>query len=70
MEMQPVESSNIQSIGYDPAQSVMHVAFKSGGVYAYHNVAPHQHQALMSAQSVGGHLSRVLKPTIKKILKV
>ena len=69
MEMQPVESSNIQSIGYDPAQSVMHVAFKSGGTYAYHGVQPHQHAGLMSAPSIGGHLSRVLKPTIKKILK-
>lgn len=60
MEMQPVESSNIHSIGYDPATRTMRIAFrdrKNGAtrLYEYQGVSPVEHAALIKADSVGGH---------------
>lgn len=54
--MVPVTSSNVKAVGYDAAAKRLHVQFHSGGEYSYANVEPHQHQALVNASSVGGHL--------------
>jgi frataxin-like iron-binding protein CyaY len=55
MERKPVISSNIKSVGYDPDSKTMHVEFTNGGLYEYAGVEPAQHQALISAPSVGKH---------------
>ena len=62
MQMTPVKSSNISAIGYDPATKELHVKFKSGETYAYGNVDEKAHAALMAAPSIGGHLSKTIKP--------
>jgi hypothetical protein len=33
--MEPVESSNLSAIGYDPERSILAVAFKSGAIFHY-----------------------------------
>ena len=38
MNMQPVTSTNVAAVGYDPATRTMRVAFQSGGLYDYYNV--------------------------------
>jgi hypothetical protein len=57
---QPVQSSNIKSIGHD-GDKTLSVEFKNGGVYHYHDVTPAQHAALVGADSVGGHFHSNIK---------
>lgn len=40
MKMQPVTSTNIAAVGYDPASRVVRVGFQSGGVYDYYDIDP------------------------------
>jgi hypothetical protein len=53
MERQPVSSSNIASVGYDPASETLEVEFHSTGVYQYLNVPLFMYERLMMADSVG-----------------
>jgi len=48
-----VKSSNIRSVGYDPATSTLEVEFSSGGVYRYPQVPAEIHAAMIKAESVG-----------------
>jgi len=57
----PVQSSNVKSVGYDEPSRTMHVEFRDGGVYEYSGVPPETHQALVSAPSVGTHLHAHIK---------
>ncbi|MDE7323914.1 MAG: KTSC domain-containing protein, partial [Lachnospiraceae bacterium] len=49
MNMIPVSSSNIASIGYDG--STLHIRFNSGSLYAYYNVPESVYSGLMNASS-------------------
>lgn len=40
LELQPVTSTNVAAVGYNPTSRVMRVAFQSGGVYDYFDVDP------------------------------
>lgn len=55
LKMEPVKSSNVDSVGYDPDFKVMAVRFKSGGTYHYHDVPASHHAELVGAKSIGGH---------------
>lgn len=59
----PVDSSNVRSIGYDPATQELHVEFHStpGTVYVYSGVPPEKHAALMAAESKGSALHTTIK---------
>lgn len=60
--MQPVTSSNLESIGYDAASQTMAVQFKGGKPpYHYANVPPEVHEAFMAAESVGSHFARHIR---------
>lgn len=60
--MQPVKSSNIVSIGYDPLARTMRVKFKGDQPpYQFDNVDPETHANLMAAQSVGSHFHDKIK---------
>lgn len=64
MRMQHVDSSNIHSIGHDPSSSTMHVKFKNGALYEYHNVAPHEFDQIKNYASLrhviaGKHFKRI-----------
>lgn len=51
--MRAVTSSNIASVGYDPAERAMQVQFKSGGLWRYTGVPQSVYDALLSAESIG-----------------
>ncbi len=51
MDMIPVVSSDIASVGYEG--TTMHIRFNSGGLYAYYNVPESVYSGLMSASSHG-----------------
>lgn len=55
MKRQPVESSNLKSIGYYPATKTLEVEFQNGSVHAYQDVPAKRHAALMKSKSVGAH---------------
>ncbi|MFN5511203.1 MAG: KTSC domain-containing protein [Burkholderiales bacterium] len=63
MDRSPVDSSNIQSIGYDPATQTLEIEFgkvdpddPTNRVYQYRDVPPEVHEALMSDPSHGHYL--------------
>ena len=58
----PVESSNITSIGYDPASHIFEVEFKNNGaVYQYFNVPEHIWRELETAPSVGKYYASQIR---------
>ena len=57
----PVRSTNIASIGYDPASQQMQVKFHSGATYNYFGVHPSVNDALMSAKSKGQFFDQQIK---------
>jgi hypothetical protein len=61
MERDPVSSSNLVSIGYDPGSEILEVEFKAGTVYQYLNVPSFMHERLMSADSIGKYFNIEIK---------
>lgn len=60
MEMIPVKSSNLRSVGYDQATGTLEIQFNSG-TYEYSNVPSSIHTGLMAASSKGSYHHRHIK---------
>lgn len=60
-DMQYVNSSNIDQVGYEEDQRELHVVFKSGSHYVYYDVPAETFQQLVDAPSLGSFLNRELK---------
>lgn len=56
MDMHPVVSSHVDSIGHDPSTNTMHVKFKNGALYEYRNVTADEHNHVKTSGSVGSTL--------------
>lgn len=62
-EMQFVDSSNIEAIGYESNTQELHVRFlKSGETYVYYAVEEFVFQEFMQADSKGTFLNARIKP--------
>jgi hypothetical protein len=62
MQLTPVQSSNLDAVGYDNLQHILFVRFKGKAtVYAYQGVPPETHALMMSADSVGSFYARHIK---------
>ena len=62
MRRTPVDSSSIESIGYDPLAKVLEIEFKpSGDVYRYFDVPLSEYEAFMEAPSKGAYLNQQFK---------
>ena len=61
VEMQPVESSNIEAIGYDELEQALYVTFHSSGAYRYTGVSLETYNELMEAPSKGRYLAENIK---------
>lgn len=61
MNRDPVPSSNIKSIGYDPTTETLEVEFTNGTIYQYFNVHPALNEQLMSAPSKGQFLNLYIR---------
>lgn len=70
--MTPVESSNIEALGYQAPTQTMTVKFKTGAVYHYQNVLPDTYQAILTAESVGSAFNKLVKahPSVYPFTKV
>jgi hypothetical protein len=64
MEMTPVKSSQVESIGYDAESKTLAVKF-IGGLYHYTDVPLAVYNDMIEAESVGGFLASVVKPNYK-----
>ena len=53
MEREPVVSSSLVSIGYDPESETLEVEFMGNRVYQYFNVPQFMWERLKAAQSMG-----------------
>lgn len=53
VQRQPVSSSTIASVGYDPDRHLLEIEFKKGGVYDYFGVPHALFDQLMAAASHG-----------------
>lgn len=61
VKMNPVSSSNISAVGYDPENQIVHVLFLNGSEYIYKGVPEHEYIGLLNAPSVGSYLHRNYK---------
>jgi len=61
MHRDPVDSSNIEEIGYDLNTQTLEVQFKDGNVYQYFDVPQSVYEGLMSASSKGQFLNKEIK---------
>lgn len=59
MQMIPVDSSNLSSVGYENGN--LYIQFHSGGLYCYHNVPENIYHGLLSASSKGKYHAAYIK---------
>lgn len=59
MHRMPVESSSIDSVGYE--DGVLEVRFNNGGLYRYFDVPPEVCLELLKAESIGGFFNRYVR---------
>lgn len=69
MKREPVKSSNIKSIGYDPKSQTLEIEFIHGGIYNYSPVSESEHLSLMKADSVGSYFANTIRIDKSKICK-
>ena len=61
-EMHFVDSSNVESIGYDPDARELHVSFaNTGRTYVYYDVDEWVFDEFMQADSKGSYLNNTIK---------
>jgi hypothetical protein len=61
MRRDPVTSSSLASVGFDPATNELEIEFRGGDVYRY--LVPRRvHRELMAADSVGRHFVTCIRP--------
>lgn len=61
MKREPVESSNLASVGYDADNKILEIEFNHGGVYQYFDVPQDVYDELMSADSHGKYFVHNIK---------
>lgn len=59
MQMIPVDSSNLASVGYE--NRTLYIAFHSGGLYSYAGVPERIYQELLAAPSKGKYFHAYIK---------
>lgn len=62
MTRKPVRSSNIKSVGHDPATNTLEVEFHSGARHQYPDVSEQTYRDFIAAPSVGKYFHRNVKP--------
>lgn len=62
--LRDVKSSNIAKVGYDEKNQILVVKFLNGALYSYQNVPKEIHQALITAESIGGYFTKTIRYNI------
>lgn len=71
IDMKPVESSQIHSIGHNPEAGILAIRFKTKdgaptSLYHYRNVTVEDFTAFNDAESIGSHFYKHIKPFSEK----
>ena len=61
MIRQPVSSSNLKSVGYDPNSALLEIEFHDGSIYQYSGVPKDTYTALVEAASLGSFLHKHIR---------
>lgn len=61
MLREPVNSSNLQSVGYDSNSETLEIEFKNGSIYQYPGVPVAIYQGLMAASSHGKYFAQYIR---------
>lgn len=61
MEREPVSSSLVESVGYDPDEEMLEVELKNGRVYQYLEVSESTYQEFLAADSLGRYFNRHIR---------
>lgn len=61
MRRQLVSSSKLQSVGYDPQNRILEIAFHGNGVYQYEDVSQDIYTELMAAPSKGRYFAERIR---------
>ena len=61
MKMIDVDSSVIDSVGYDDDSATLMVVFRDGHIYEFHLVPRHVYEAFLEADSKGSFFNEQLK---------
>ena len=56
-----IDSSSLESIGYDPASRTLEVEFHGGRIYRYFGVPARRYRDLLKAESAGRFLNTRIK---------
>lgn len=57
MNREPVQSSNLASVGYDESSQTLEVEFNNGNIYQYFDVPAAEYSELLRSESVGTYFS-------------
>lgn len=60
-DMIPVDSSNIESVGYDASGRELYVRFLAGRTYVYSDVPAELYEELLRAPSKGSFYNRAVR---------
>ncbi len=61
MTRNPVRSTQLKSVGYDPETSKLEIQFNSGAVYEYSDVPENTYKALVESPSIGTYFTDNIK---------
>jgi hypothetical protein len=61
MHRNPVDSSSVRSVGYDPIERVLEVEYRPHRVYRYFDVPDDVYEGLVHASSIGRYVNYKIK---------
>jgi hypothetical protein len=61
MEMIPVTSSNLASVGYEYETATLRIQFLNGGMYDYQGVSSDVYEGFLAAGSKGQYFDQFIK---------
>jgi hypothetical protein len=61
MQRQPVQSSVLESVGYDPSAKILELEFREGGVWNYFDFSKISYKRFITAESLGKFFVKRIK---------
>lgn len=65
VDLTPLQSSNLQAAGHDPAALELHVLFQSGDLWVYQGVPQEVFGGLLTAESKGAYFAQFVKKNFR-----
>jgi hypothetical protein len=61
MQRHTVQSSVLESVGYDPGDKILELEFREGGVWNYFDFSKQTYKRFITAESLGSFFVRRIK---------